>query len=1166
MPITKSHRRPALPYALAAFLPSFVAVLIAIWIPRAWEGFALLPLLVGATLSMAAVCHATGIGCEPTFARAVLRRGPAHLIVLAIYTAIVFALTAWPLLVLSHGASLATALGLAATLAVAVAVLWRAWPVFGLVFEWADAFPASAEHSWITAAITRSFRFARHLTQARDLFFTHLLPAALAQLAITFGALTLAGMGADLPDEIRTAALFLYAVVLLPLCSLVVANRTFKLLLGASSLQPVPPTAPIPPGGRDAHRESAAGTAGETSEAAPQPEGDSVVEPPVPQASLDRGLLDSARGGDVDAALAWLQRGADPNATPSSDTRDQRPALLLAAILPDTRLLRELIARGADPNLAHGGMTALLMAARDGCRDSAEALLVLVSNGADPAVADADGNTALHYVARSLDPGSALTLIDAGAPLDACNQRRRAPLCVAARAANWPMFDLLLQRGASAQARFGEPPLVAAAGPFGDDPHGVLALLRRKVEIDARDGGGRTALMEAAREGHLRISRALIEAHADVNLVDEHGTTALMEAARSGADGVVSALGSAGAAPGLRDRHDRDALTLACQSPHAHASTVLALMALGADPRAAGSDGRCALDYATVAGRWDLVAILDPDHPLPACLATPASPDPDAATPAHLLDALRFGHWTMVSSFASRAREWPPATLAGLYLELCGAEHRAAREWLLDHGLDAEATLDGGVRLFEALLDRLPESIDALDELRDAGASVSGAGVLARALSRLRASAPGARFVMRMLAGGADAFGADPAGRAPLHYCDDAALEPVQRELLARGADANARDHHGNTPLHLVLQAARARKSAPEDAAELRLVRNLIAGGADAEAADATGETPLGVALMTGDRGLERWLDWPHWPLPGRRLRADDLPAAATAGDVAAIDKLLELGFPVDAIGHDGTTALIAACARGHASVATRLLDAHADGAAHTPDGTTALAAAACAGHVALVDLLAERGVPVDERLPGDTTALLLVSALGHAAPAAALLAAGADVHASDAHQRTALHAAAHFCFSSNDSLRCRRLLDALLEHHVDVNRIDEKGNTPIGLLLGARASPGVSGNETHLAALLPSLLDAGADVAHADDRGVTPLHACAMHALFAPARLLLAHGADRTAKDCMGRTAADVARALGLVDLAPELEPRQAGAPTMRVAPSAMTSPGAAP
>jgi len=148
-------------------------------------------------------------------------------------------------------------------------------------------------------------------------------------------------------------------------------------------------------------------------------------------------------------------------------------------------------------------------------------------------------------------------------------------------------------------------------------------------------------------------------------------------------------------------------------------------------------------------------------------------------------------------------------------------------------------------------------------------------------------------------------------------------------------------------------------------------------------------------------------------------------------------------------------------------------------------------------------------------------------------------------VNAVDSRGHSALHAAAQFGFTHNDSLRARRLFDALLKHSADVSLVDKEGKTPLLLLLGAHLRPGSECDPTHIGALVPVLLDAGASLAHADQRGVTALHACAMHALLAPARVLLARGADRQAADAFGRTAADVARTIGYVDIAHELAAR---------------------
>lgn len=1155
MPTAKPRRRPPLSRSLPCFLPSLIAVLLAIWIPPAWERYSLLLLLIGASLSMAAVCHAIGFGCEPTFTRTVLRRGPAHLIALAIHTAVVFVLVAWPLLALSQAPSLAATLGLCVALVIALVVLWRLWPVFALVFEWDDAFPAGTEHSWITAALSRSLSFAQHLTRGRDLFLTHFLPAALAQLAIAFCALSLAGMGATLPDEIRTAALFLFAVLVLPVCSLIVANRTVRLLIGNRGQRIGPPSdEPLPP--RASEPDPAAIENVDTddrddsrpSRVRPSSiEASAPAEPALPQSALDERLLAAVRAGDLTAASDWLTRGANPDAAPPAGARDQRSALVLAAELPDTRLLRMLIGKGAQVNRSHAGLTPLLAATRACNQGRPETVTSLIANGADTALADSEGNTPLHHAALCAEPAIAAILIDAQASLEARNRNQATPLAVAAEAANWPLLKFLAEHGAQP-----DPALPVAAGITDDDPEGVGILLKHKARVNAVDALGRSALVHAARENHVEIARVLLEAGTDAALADRYGTTPLMEAARAGATAIVTLLAEKHPDVHASDQHGRSALILACQSPRANADCIRALLVMGTDPQRKGGDGRSAIDQACATGRWDLVALLDPRAQLPASHDHGSQPEAGADTPSHLLDALRFGHWNVVARFAKRVRNWPSGELAALYLDLADHVDDSPRAWLLEHGLDAEAHLDDGSRLFDALLERLPGAGRAVRQLLDAGATPAGAGHFARALARLGDAANGAPLALALLERGADAFGAGPDGRAPLHYASRPALLPVLHALLERGADPNVRDRAGATPLHAALDAK-------PDAA-LPLVKALIARGADPESPAASGETPLGLALARGATQLEYWLRWNDWNLPKRALRDSDLSAAA--GDPDAVARLLELGLPVDSRDERGATALLRACGAGALQSVQRLLAAHADPQISVDTGASPLSAAASARHPDILRELVASGVPVDHRHADGVTALMIAAALGYPDIATVLRELGAHPDIADDHGHTALHAAARFCFDSRDSLRCRRLLDALLDDDTSLNVTDKAGATPVLMLLGVHMKPGTECDGTHLGALLPVLLDAGAAIDHTDEHGVTALHACAMHALFEPARVLLARGADRTARDCMQRTPAEVARVLGYVDIELELSPRRGASLNASVAAPLMTHP----
>ncbi|MGB6145968.1 MAG: hypothetical protein WBG33_16885, partial [Rhodanobacter sp.] len=117
---TKSRRRPPFLHALAWFIPGLLAVALA---SLTTHPLTLIPLLLANALTMAAICHAIGFDPEPSFARTVLRRGAAHLVMFTGYTVLVFVLVAWPMLQLSHSPSLSAALLLAAALVLALVSL-----------------------------------------------------------------------------------------------------------------------------------------------------------------------------------------------------------------------------------------------------------------------------------------------------------------------------------------------------------------------------------------------------------------------------------------------------------------------------------------------------------------------------------------------------------------------------------------------------------------------------------------------------------------------------------------------------------------------------------------------------------------------------------------------------------------------------------------------------------------------------------------------------------------------------------------------------------------------------------------------------------------------------------------------------------------------------------
>ncbi|MGN6151961.1 MAG: ankyrin repeat domain-containing protein, partial [Lysobacteraceae bacterium] len=418
------------------------------------------------------------------------------------------------------------------------------------------------------------------------------------------------------------------------------------------------------------------------------------------------------------------------------------------------------------------------------------------------------------------------------------------------------------------------------------------------------------------------------------------------------------------------------------------------------------------------------------------------------------------------------------------------------------------------------------------------GVSPAGAGGLARFLAACVVADRGdrglERFALDLLERGADPFAASAAGDPPLALAVRLGWGTLIGRLIDLGVALDSRDARGMTALHLA--AALRRES---------VLKQLIVHGASPAVRAADGQTPLGVALSSGRRDLADWLDWRHWPLPGRPLRGTDLPAAAVLGDADAVRRLLDLGLPIDAVDTQGCTALLRAAGGGHRAVVELLLARGADPTLAARTGATPLSAAVSMRQTDIVDRLLAAGATLEQRLPGDVTVLMLAAALGLPDVCTRLLAAGANINAADAQGLTPLHCAALYGFTTRDRRRLVALFDALLLAGADPDAQAAGGVTPLLMLLGARAEPGTACDEDVVIAGLVRLLDEGATLKVRDPRGFGPLHLAALHGLLRTTRQLMQDGADPAARDALNRTPREIAVMRGFVDVAAEFVPQ---------------------
>jgi len=167
-------------------------------------------------------------------------------------------------------------------------------------------------------------------------------------------------------------------------------------------------------------------------------------------------------------------------------------------------------------------------AARDG--DVAKVESLIESNPDLVFSRDADGNTPLHWAAKSGHAEVAELLLTSRASVDATAKNGQTPLHMAAYHGHRDVAELLLANKADANAKDvnGLAPLHYAA-VWGNANMAEL-LLATNAEVDIRDKRGVTPLHLAASGDKKEVAELLLANRADVNAKDDTGTTPLKNA------------------------------------------------------------------------------------------------------------------------------------------------------------------------------------------------------------------------------------------------------------------------------------------------------------------------------------------------------------------------------------------------------------------------------------------------------------------------------------------------------------------------------------------------------------------------------------------------------------------------------------------------------------
>jgi ankyrin repeat protein len=270
----------------------------------------------------------------------------------------------------------------------------------------------------------------------------------------------------------------------------------------------------------------------------------------------------------------------------------------------------------------------LVEAARNGNRAEVQRAL---RNHADVNAAEPDGTTALEWAARIDDVEIADMLLGAGANAKAANKYGVTPLSLACTNGSAPMIEKLISAGADANSKLPEGETVLMTASRTGKPDAVQVLLKHGADVNAKETWrGQTDLMWAAAAGNVEVVQALLRAGADMHArskapppppIDPDDQPVNRKPAATDAktppdDKLATDGKPAAGRGGGRGRAPRpsDFTPFLFAVRNGHIPVVKALLAAGADPNEALSDGTSALVLAAMNARYELgVVLLDHD-------------------------------------------------------------------------------------------------------------------------------------------------------------------------------------------------------------------------------------------------------------------------------------------------------------------------------------------------------------------------------------------------------------------------------------------------------------------------------------------------------------------------------------------------------------------------
>ena len=289
---------------------------------------------------------------------------------------------------------------------------------------------------------------------------------------------------------------------------------------------------------------------------------------------------------NLDAIDVFLNTGANPNiATADGNT------CLHYAILEECSIecLETILVHGADVNATNTYMLTPLMLVT---MENVETINLLLNAGADPNIANADGDTWLHYAVNGDCNQEILqAIIDHGADVNATNKSNITAAMIACHKRKLVLMGLCLNAGADPNSTDDEGDTLLHNAIYQNFTKETLqVIIDHGADVNATNKKHVTALMLSCYKGNTDAVSALLNAGAEYDITDAKGHTCLHAAVRGNyRKEILQAIIDHGSVVNVTNKQNQTALAIACDKGNVDAINVL--LDAGADPNIADVNG-----------------------------------------------------------------------------------------------------------------------------------------------------------------------------------------------------------------------------------------------------------------------------------------------------------------------------------------------------------------------------------------------------------------------------------------------------------------------------------------------------------------------------------------------------------------------------------------------